>query len=417
MFSINWMIVTTDQRQMESPFDADALRHSFGRIRTIAYLVLIATLLVAYVVKVNTDMWVAAVVLALGVAVSPLLSTAGLLMSDLVLALGMWWLFGPVSGADFVPFAVVSIAAFLCSPRQARVLLAAAVATFGVELGLHFAATSDWPMYLFHAPEPIPNSKLVAGSSIAAAILLLLGLLLARIATFLRAGSEAMAADLERQMELVRLKDQFVATVSHQLRTPLTSVRGFADILMEQDPGEVERMEFLQLISNEAEGLAGMVEDVITFQKAEAGRLVVDREPVDLAATIGDVTQALGLASGSFVVLVPKGVVAIADPVRLRQTLRILVDNALRYGAPPVAITAHLGDGVVVLTVGDQGDGISEDAARVAFEPHARLVDNPTMSEPGLGLGLPLARHLAEAQGGSLRHAGGSVFELVLPAA
>lgn len=338
-----------------------------------------------------------------------------LLGADLILALGLWWLFGPVSGASFIPYVVVSLGPLVLSPLRARLLLLAAVATVLAEAALHFA--SDFvALPLFHPPDPIPDGAFLAGISIQLVLLVAVGALMVRIAEALRAGTEALAADLERQLELHRLKDSFLATASHQLRTPLTALRGFSRLLLDENVPGPDRAEFIGLVVEQTEEMHTLIEDLITFNRIEAGEFSVKLEPVRPAASIASTVEGMGPQAQHVSVHVDSDVEVLADPLRLSQVFRNLVDNALKYGAPPVTVSGDSEDGWFRCTVTDGGAGLDPASAASAFEPYTRFVSNETMAQPGLGLGLAVVRELVSRQGGTVRYLGPARgFEVRIP--
>lgn len=340
-----------------------------------------------------------------------------LLGADLLLALGLWWLFGPVSGAGFIPYVVVSLGPLVLPPVRARVLLVAAVATVIAESGLHFA--SDFvTLPLFHPPDPIPDGTFLAGIAIQLILLVGVGALMVRIADALRAGREALAADLERQHELHRLKDSFLATASHQLRTPLTALRGFSRLLLDEDVPAQDRAEYIGLVVEQTEEMHTLIEDLITFNRIEAGEFSVKLEPVGAASLIVSTIEGMGPQARNVSVEIDPGIEVLADPLRLSQVIRNLVDNALKYGAPPVTVSGGSEEEWFRCTVADGGSGLDPVSAATAFEPYTRFVTNETMSEAGLGLGLAVVRELVSRQGGTVRYRGPvQGFEIRLPLA
>jgi signal transduction histidine kinase len=340
-----------------------------------------------------------------------------LLGADLLLALGLWWLFGPVSGASFIPYVVVSLGPLVLTPIRARVLLVASVATVAAEAALHFA--SDFvALPLFHPPDPIPDGTFLAGIAIQLILLIGVGALMVRIAEALRAGREALAADLERQRELHRLKDSFLATASHQLRTPLTALRGFSRLLLDTDVPAKDRAEYIGLVVEQTEEMHTLIEDLITFNRIEAGEFSVKLEPVRLAALIDSTVEGMGPQARHVSIEIDPEIEALADPLRLSQVIRNLVDNAIKYGAPPVTVMGVSEDGWFRCTVADGGPGLDPMSADAAFEPYTRFVSNETMSEAGLGLGLAVVRELISRQGGTVRYRGpAGGFEVRIPLA
>ncbi len=339
-----------------------------------------------------------------------------LLGSDLVLSVGLWWLYGPVSGASFVAYAVVSVAPLVVAASSARVLLAGAVAVTASEVALHLVADQR-ALPLFHPPDPIPQAEFFVGVGVQASLLLGVGVLMLQLAKSLRAGKEALAADLARQLELHDLKDRFLATVSHELRTPLTAIRGFIGVLTDESPGEPQRGEYLAVVAEQTEQMHHLVEDVIAFNRLEAGQLTIKHEPVRFRAAVESVLRGFGDRARVVELDIGADLVVMADPMRLAQVLRNLLDNAFKYGRAPVWISAEDADGWLTWRLFDHGPGLAADEVDQAFEPYSRFVSNDTMSQPGIGLGLTIVRELVDAHGGSVRYTRERGFEVRLPGA
>jgi signal transduction histidine kinase len=239
----------------------------------------------------------------------------------------------------------------------------------------------------------------------------------------LKAEEAKHRADTERLEHVVRSKDRFVASVSHELRTPLAAVLGFAEILRDQS-GELSKEEHEELtstIAREAFDIAGIVEDLLVAARAEIDAVHVSEVPVDLRANVAQVVEVLPdhhrgrLEVGSQ----GKGLRALADPVRVRQVVRNLVTNALRYGGPRVSVDFDRRNDQVLVAVSDNGPGIPEHEREMIFEPY-HSAHAPGSQPSSVGLGLSVSRQLAELMGGGLTYTyqvGASTFELRLPAA
>lgn len=239
------------------------------------------------------------------------------------------------------------------------------------------------------------------GEVIKASLLIGVGVLMLAVSEMLRRGQRALETDLERERELGRIKDRFVATVSHELRTPLTSLKGLTRTLLDEDVGPDDRAEFLEIIAGQADELHGRIEDLITFSRIGAGGVSIRQEGANLSDLVDESMAELG-ASVNCVVenQVPEGLLAYVDPPRIKQVIRNLVDNAVEYGETPVRVVASESGPTIRCHVLDSGTGVPPDETGRVFDRYSRLVDDPTMSKPGLGLGLPIARELNEATAG-----------------
>jgi signal transduction histidine kinase len=229
---------------------------------------------------------------------------------------------------------------------------------------------------------------------------------------------------MQKLRALIRSKDEFVASVSHEVRTPLTAVVGLAEELRvnRAEFREAETDEFISLIADQSREVANIIEDLLVAARADTGTLDINVEVVDLRDLMG-----AELVGGGFTESLHQGSLTIemleapawGDATRVRQIIRNLLTNALRYGGDRVRVSSGVSGGIARIGVADTGSGVPvQDRDRI-FEPYQRAHDRPT--QPGsVGLGLTVARQLARLMGGDLTyHYDGveSIFELSLPAA
>jgi signal transduction histidine kinase len=254
----------------------------------------------------------------------------------------------------------------------------------------------------------------------------LLGRLVATAVQNIRAY-EAERRRVEELARLSQLRADFVSLVSHELRSPMAAVIGAARTL--QDRWRMlsapQRESFLALIGDETSRLAELVGDVLDTSRIEAGTFSYRFEEVDLARVVDEAVEAAVLAQQEVPVVtsVVGRIPAIrGDRARLRQVLGNLIENAVKYSPEggEVRISAAASNGAVRIAVRDDGPGIPHDQQGRIFEKFGR-VDVPGASKPGTGLGLFIARSIAEAHGGSLDVSSGvepgSTFTLTLPVA
>ncbi len=231
--------------------------------------------------------------------------------------------------------------------------------------------------------------------------------------TEIRAAAEALE-------NLVRSKDELIASVSHELRTPLTVVHGLAS---ELDDGWMsfsvpEQQEFINLISQQSAEVVHIVEDLLVAARADIGKLPIQAESVDIRGELEAVLTAvpdLEVQVERFGVAPP---VAFADPNRVRQIIRNLLVNAKRYGGPNVRACFGADRDTVWLDIGDDGDGIPKESVTLVFEPYSRA-HNADGQPSSVGLGLTVSRKLAELMGGTLDYRyedGWACFRLAMPA-
>ena len=224
----------------------------------------------------------------------------------------------------------------------------------------------------------------------------------------------------QRLKELVRSKDEFIASISHELRTPLTAVLGFAELLGEEESGlsATDRDMMIQSIVHEAFDLASIVEDLLVAARAEIGTLSVTAVPVDLRAETARVIETYEQEVAASIKVDGESVQALGDPIRVRQILRNLLSNAIRYGGDDIRVNLLNGKASVRVLVNDNGSGVPAEDEAFIFEPYHRAYKAVGVSG-SVGLGLTVSRKLARLMSGDLtfqRNEGRSIFQLTLPA-
>ena len=243
----------------------------------------------------------------------------------------------------------------------------------------------------------------------------------------LQAGAQMIAANWQREAshrrleKLVASKDEFIAGVSHELRTPLTAVVGLAQELRSHGSifSEEEVDEFVTLIAQQATDVAHIVEDLLVAARADIDRVTVVLEAVEIVDELTPVLAGLADLDASRVAVSGEMASVSADPGRLRQIMRNLISNGIRYGGPRIEVALSQVDGLGVFEVRDDGAGIPEEQRAAVFDAYHRAHD--TKSQPAsVGLGLTVSRHLARLMNGELEYRvveGWSVFRLTLPLA
>ncbi len=208
----------------------------------------------------------------------------------------------------------------------------------------------------------------------------------------------AMAENLERSR---RLERQFLLSVSHDLRTPLTSIRGFAEALSEgraPDPAHAAG-----IIGAEARRLERLVGDLLELAKLDARRFSLDVRATDVAEVVADTAEgfrpAADAAGVTLTVSHQPGITAAADPDRLAQVLANLVENALKFASGAISVGSGRSDGRVDVWVQDDGPGIPADDLPHVFEPFWHSARSPAR-QVGTGLGLAIVAELVAAMGG-----------------
>ncbi|MGA9858452.1 MAG: HAMP domain-containing sensor histidine kinase [Solirubrobacteraceae bacterium] len=226
----------------------------------------------------------------------------------------------------------------------------------------------------------------------------------------------------EQLQQLERARKRFIATASHELRTPVFSLGGFVELLEDDELDPETRRRFLDQVRDQVQRLGKLSVDLLDLSRLEAGSLELRPEEVDLAeltrSVSGEFEPTLAQHDSRLELRLPSGRDAISancDPVRVAQIMRILIDNALTHTPPgtQIVVTAARENGGVRLAVRDNGDGIDRPAMQRIFEPFFTADD-----AQGSGLGLAIASELAERMAGRLSVAstmGATTFTLEIP--
>ena len=256
---------------------------------------------------------------------------------------------------------------------------------------------------------------------------LTLSLLIAVLVLAIAVGSWLIVADLRRQLTLARQKTDFVSNVSHELKTPLTSIRMFAEMLAEDRVAEPDkRRQFHQIIASEASRLTRLINNVLDFARLERGEKKYQFAELDLVALVAETVAAYRphLESAGFKLAceLPSDPLPVrGDRDALAQVLVNLLSNAEKYSGErkDIAVEMETTNGAVEVRVLDRGTGVPRGCEEKIFEQFFRAHDSLGSGIQGSGLGLTLARQIARAHGGDVtfktRDAGGSCFTMRLP--
>ena len=259
---------------------------------------------------------------------------------------------------------------------------------------------------------------------------LVLGLLIVSLLLSIAAGSWLIVTDLRRQLTLARQKTDFVSNVSHELKTPLTSIRMFSELLAEgrvSDPDK--RLSYLHIISAESSRLTRLINNVLDFSRMERGEKKYDLRRLDLVGLIRETVENyrphLEGAGYHFDCELPGDTIEVnADRDAIAQVAVNLLSNAEKYSGQRKEICLRIkppteAEPCVELQVLDRGLGVPHGCEERIFEQFYRAHDSLSSGIQGSGLGLTLARQIARAHGGDLvyrpREGGGSCFILRLP--
>jgi signal transduction histidine kinase/CheY-like chemotaxis protein len=242
-----------------------------------------------------------------------------------------------------------------------------------------------------------------------------------------RAREDALRESEERLREAGRLKDDFLATVAHELRTPLGAMLGWAHILREENVDEATSVRALDAILRNARLQTRLIADLLDISRVVAGTLRVEMQTLELVAVIRAALETVRPAAEAKGVTLSSNVDAEAgpvtgDPSRLQQVLWNLLSNSIKFtpAGGTVAVRVQGVGGQVEVTVEDTGPGIPPDFLPHVFERFRQAGGSATRGKGGLGLGLAIARHLVELHEGTITVANretapGAVFTVRLP--
>jgi PAS domain S-box-containing protein len=239
-------------------------------------------------------------------------------------------------------------------------------------------------------------------------------------------GAVVSLRDVSAQREAEELQATFLSVISHELQTPLSVIRGFAELLADgvesMPPAQVRSK--LQIVAEESERLSTMVENLLDASRIGAGGLELTREPVNIPRLVRQAVQKMEPLSARhhFVIAVPDDLPPVlADYARVEQVLINLLENAIKYspGGGQITITSDLTSDEVILHISDEGIGVPEAERERIFSRFGRLNSRVVRQMKGVGLGLYIARAIITAHGGRIwvdpAPGGGAQFSFSLP--
>lgn len=248
--------------------------------------------------------------------------------------------------------------------------------------------------------------------------------------TFL--GTVSVFRDITHEVELDRLKSEFVATVSHELRTPMTAIKGYVDVLLMGAAGEIssQQRHFIEIVKSNTERLAVLVNDLLDVSQIEAGRVTLSLQPLDLVELARKAVEELqhrSQADGKPMKIeihpTAKALRVLGDIERVRQILDNLLENAYHYtpSGGRIAVQIKKNGDFIEVNVEDNGIGITPELQPRVFERFYRGEHPFVLATSGTGLGLSITQHLVEMHNGQiwLKSSGipgeGSTFSFTLP--
>lgn len=277
-----------------------------------------------------------------------------------------------------------------------------------------------WQVAVFYGPD----MALAAGGR---QFLLLGSLLLIIFVTAVLAGGALLTVQAVKSQRDARQKTSFVSNVSHELKTPLTSIRMYAELL---ESGRVKeaakRQKYLKVITDESQRLTRLVNNVLDFSRLEQGRKTYRKQTLDLKAYLKELFegQKMRLDTAGIKIeweLPDETIIVESDRDALDQVFLNLIDNCIKYAADGglLSVKMALQKETVRVSFGDRGPGVPRLFRQKIFERFQRVDESLTTAKPGSGLGLSIARRLIRDQGGDLwyekRNRGGSLFIVSLP--
>ncbi|MBI3977746.1 MAG: hypothetical protein HY331_06130 [Chloroflexi bacterium] len=349
---------------------------------------------------------------------------------------------GPRAGeyADSaVPMAVLPMAMWLRLVERRQPLILADTSAAGdawAVLSKHLPTLATarcygvWPLVSGNGPigaAVVRNDRPLALGPERVRLLTGLGRALAGALQNARAAAEAQAEQIRTEEALERVsrsKRHLLSVASHDLRTPLTAVRGFSEMIRDEDFGMEEIKEFADSINKSARRLNGMISDLLDLDRMESGRLTLNLEAIDLNATIADVVGAVrpDAPNHSIALQLDDAIPLVSgDPERLAQVITHIVNNAVQYSPDggEIVVGSRLEGDVAHVRVQDQGIGMSPESLETVFDRYARLDPESKRHIRGIGLGLPLVRLVVEKHGGKVwaeRAPGrGTIFRFTIP--
>jgi len=240
-------------------------------------------------------------------------------------------------------------------------------------------------------------------------------------------GALVLVQDVTNIRRLEKVRQDFIANISHELRTPIASCKAIVETLQNGAVNDKKIAEdFLQRLQVETDKLAQMVNELGELSRIESGELALRLEPVDIAAVITRVTERLRTQADRARLRVDIDIPGdlprvVGDSNRIEQVLVNLVHNAIKFTPQngKITVSAAVSDGMVLVSVRDTGIGIPEDDLPHIFERFYKV--DKARSGGGTGLGLAIAKHIVQAHGGNIRVESlldkGSVFAFTLPVA
>ncbi|MCR5661504.1 MAG: GAF domain-containing protein [bacterium] len=237
-------------------------------------------------------------------------------------------------------------------------------------------------------------------------------------------GLVLLLHDVTERVKVERMKTEFVSAVSHELKTPLTTISGFLELLAEREFPRERQLKYLEICSDEAARLQSLIDELLTLSKLEAGKLTIASEAVSLNTLTSRILANFAERYPHYEFKYSSNIEEVnleADNILITQVIINLLSNAVKYGKGHGRIELHIEaeDKQVSVSVSDEGIGIPQDKLQFIFDKFYRVDNSLTRSTCGTGLGLANARYIVEGHGGSIwaesSEGCGSKFTFTLP--
>jgi signal transduction histidine kinase len=230
-------------------------------------------------------------------------------------------------------------------------------------------------------------------------------------------GALAILRDVTEERQIQHAKAEFIANASHELKTPLTALSGYLEMLEDEEDERV-RAEFLDDMRSQTERLQNLARTLLDLSRLDANAVTFRKQEVDLEDLLHELRRDFGYTGRPVNVRVDGDVPPVAtDPTQLHRMLAILMDNALKYSEAPIDLSLSREDGRAVISITDRGCGIPEAEIPHIFDRFYRAQGSSRAD--GTGLGLALAREINDHLGGEIRvqsqPGAGSTFSVTLP--
>jgi PAS domain S-box-containing protein len=236
-----------------------------------------------------------------------------------------------------------------------------------------------------------------------------LGVVLSIIDITERKKSEARALEIEILKQADKAKNELLTNVSHELRTPLSSIKGFIETLMQPDVqwSRQQQMDFLTTANREVDHLTLLIRNLLDMSRIESGKISTEKNiyPIDEILALVDARLKVLTLNHKLIIDIPSGIPALqVDKMRISQVLSNLVENAAKFspGGSPISIHARVADKIVIISVKDEGLGISPENIGKLFNRFFQVENVVSGKSSGTGLGLAICKGIVEAHGGKI---------------